>query len=78
MIRITLDADMKRKLGDLDEPVELCDEAGHVIARVIPVVDTSQYDPLTPGISDEELERRSISGEKRYTTAEVLKRLEQI
>ncbi len=78
MTRVILDAALRSRLHDLNEPLELCDESGHVRARVVPVPDLSEYEPLEPQVSDEELLRRSQSNEKSYTTAEVLAYLEKL
>ena len=78
MTRITLDAAMLAKLHNLTEPLEVCDESGAVLARLLPVFDPSQYEPLEPQVSQEELRRRAQSGEKTYTTAEVLAYLEKL
>jgi hypothetical protein len=76
--RIILDAAMQQKLNNLAEPLELCNESGRVLARLTPVLDLSQYEPLEPQVSEEELRRRSQSDEKTYTTAEVLAYLEKL
>jgi hypothetical protein len=78
MTRITLDAELQRKLLDLTQPLELCDESGHVLARVLPVMDPALYEGLEPQISEEELQRRWQSKGKTYTTAEVLAHLEKL
>ncbi|MCE9544794.1 MAG: hypothetical protein K8T25_04645 [Planctomycetia bacterium] len=75
MIRIILDAHQALQLADLRGPLELCDATGRVLARAVPVADISQCDAVTPGVGDEELDRRSTSNEKRYTTDEMLDRL---
>ena len=36
MTRIICDAALREKLHDLATPLELCDESGHVLARVVP------------------------------------------
>jgi len=77
MTRIILDRGMREKLRDLAEPLELCDEAGHVLAVVTPVYDPALYGPLEPKISEEELLRREKS-DKWYTTAEVLAHLRSL
>jgi hypothetical protein len=74
MTRITVDAQMLEKLKNLTEPLELCNEAGHVLAKVRPVYDPALYGPLEPQISKEELDRR-FKSERWYTTAEVLEHL---
>jgi hypothetical protein len=78
MTRIFLDADLRGKLHDLTQPLELCDDTGRVVANVFPRPDLSQYEPLVPQVSEDELDRRERSNEKRYTTAEVLAYLEKL
>lgn len=75
MTQLILDASMRSKLYELKQDLELCDESGQVLARLIPVVDPSAFEPQ---VSDEELRRRSQSNEKTYTTAEVLAHLESL
>ena len=77
MTRIILDDAMKAQLRNLTEPLELCDANGRLLARVVPYCDPAEYD-LDPKISQEEIERRSASQEKWYTTAEVLEYLEKL
>ena len=72
MTRIMLDGVLHEKLRNLTQPLELCNESSQVMARLTPVVDLSEYEPLEPQVSDEELLRRSQSDEKCFTTAEVL------
>ena len=77
MTQVILDATLRSKLRDLKETLELCDESGTVLARVIPVLDESQYEPVEPPpISAEELERRRQ--EPTYSTAEVLEHLRKL
>jgi hypothetical protein len=78
MTRVTIDADLKGKLLDLCEPLELCDESGRILATVMPVLDSSDYGPLEPQISREELDRRIRNKGKTYTTEEVLAYLERL
>ena len=77
MTRIILDDAMKAKLGNLAEPLELCDQDGRVLDKVVPCYDPEECD-LDPKISQEEIERRSASQERWYTTAEVLEYLEKL
>jgi len=77
MTQITLDAAMRSKLRDLVEPLELCDETGRVVARVIPSLDPAGCN-LEPQIPQEELRRRKQSKGKTYTTEEVLAHLEKL
>ena len=77
MTRVTVDADLARKLYGFSREIELCDESGHLLARVKPAIDLSGFEPLNPPASKEELDRRSKSSEKRYTTQEMLDYLER-
>jgi hypothetical protein len=78
MNRIVVNSNLDKALRDVGEPVELCDEAGRVLGHYFPAVDLSQYGPLEPQISEEELDRRERENQKRYTTAEVLRYLESL
>ena len=76
MTRIICDAVLRARLHDLAGPLELCDESGHVLARVVPVLDLELCAGSEPQISGEELDRRIVSRGKTYTIAEVLAHLE--
>ena len=76
MTQVILDAAFRSKLYELRQPLELCDEAGRVLARLIPVLDPTQYEPVEPQITAEELQRRRQ--EPEYSTAEVLAHLEKL
>jgi len=76
MTQIILDAALRSKLHDLNQPLELCDESGRILARLIPVLDPSQYEPVEPQLSAEELQRRK--NEPDFSTAEVLAYLEKL
>jgi hypothetical protein len=78
MTKIICDAALREKLHDLAKPLELCDEAGHVLARVVPVPETVLHEGSEPQISKEEWDRRLASPGKTYTTAEVLAYLERL
>ncbi len=78
MTQIMLDAAAARKLLDLQTEAELCDPSGKVLGRFVPLIDLSEWEPLTPEVSEEELDRREKSNEKRYTTEEVIKHLESL
>jgi hypothetical protein len=77
MKRVLYDAVLKEKLPELDSLVELCDEEGRVIARVVPVPDPSWYDN-EPKISKEEWKEMLADPGRLYTTAEVLAYLESL
>ena len=75
MKKILYDAVLRERLSNLDAPVELCDEDGRVLARVVPVPDPSR-DIAEPQITREEFMRRIAEPGRPYTTAEVLAYLE--
>lgn len=77
MTQIFLDASVSSQLHNLTQPVELCDSSGRVLGRFIPMIDMSEWEPISPDISEEELDQRAKSNQKRYSTAEVLARLEK-
>ena len=76
MTRVLVDPDLRRKLLDLRQPLELHDESGRVVGRVIPIVDPSTVASAQPPLSEEELQRREQ--EPDYSTAEVLTYLEKL
>ena len=78
MPQIILDANLSSRLNELGQAVELCDPSGKVIGRFVPIVDMSQWVPASPDVSQEELDRRARSNEKRYSTAEVRAHLEKL
>jgi hypothetical protein len=78
MTRIVLDSEIRVKLHNLTEPLELCDEAGRVLAHLTPALSSSQYERTEPRISREELLRRKQNKDKTSTTAEVLAYLETL
>jgi hypothetical protein len=77
MTRITVSSDMRNCLGDLQRPVELYDESGRLIGRVIPAYDPDKYDLTEPDIDPEEIQRR-LNERPRYSTKEVLEHLENL
>ena len=78
MTRITLDPSLSSQLHHLQGPAELCDPSGRVLGRFVPVADLSVWEPISPQVSEEELDRRCQPGRKRYSTAEVLAHLETL
>jgi hypothetical protein len=77
MTRIIVDDALRNKLHNFAQPLELCDESGRILARLVPQFDLSQFEPREPSISEEELQRREQSN-KWYTTAEVLAHLKEL
>jgi hypothetical protein len=78
MTRIKLDTDLAARLHDLAQVAELCDPSGRVLGQFVPRVDLSEWEPVSPEVSEEELDRRARSGARRYSTAEVLATLERL
>lgn len=78
MTQVFLNAALRSQLLNLSKPLELCDEKGKVVALVYPAVDPSLYHPLEPQVSEEELDRRERCDQKRFSTTEVLARLEKL
>jgi hypothetical protein len=78
MTQITLDAALANKLQELGQAAELCAPSGQVVGRFVPLIDLSVWKPLTPDVTEEELDRREKSNAKRYRTAEVLDHLEKL
>ena len=74
MTRLTIDPDLKARLGDLTGCLELCDQTGQVLGYFTPVADHSLYEGVEPPISEEELRQREQETEQ-YTTSEVLDHL---
>jgi hypothetical protein len=78
MTRIVLDSEVRERLHNLTEPLELCDEAGRVLAHLTPAISSPQCERSEPQISREELLRRKQNKGKTSTTAEVLAYLETL
>jgi hypothetical protein len=78
MTRVIVDDTLRAKLHNLTETLVLCDEVGHVVGHFVPAVDLSQWEPASPGVTDQELARRASSNERRYSTAEVLAHLSHL
>jgi hypothetical protein len=78
MTQIILDATTSGKLTGIEQSVELCDPSGKVLGRFVPLIDLSEWESVSPPVSEEELDRQERSGGKRYTTAEVLAHLEKL
>jgi hypothetical protein len=77
MTRIVINAEIRKLLHNLSEPVELCDDTGRVVARVTPAVDLSEWDVAEPEDDEAELQRREKETES-FTTDEVISYLEKL
>lgn len=79
MSEYTLDAVAAEKLGKAAEPVNLRAPSGRVLGTFHPFkLDLSEWEPVTPEVTDEELRQAAASDEPRYTTAEVIEYLETL
>ena len=61
MKKVIVDAVLRKKLLGLQQPLEICDEAGRVLGRIL---------PLQPHLTEAELQRREQ--EVDYPTADVI------
>ena len=57
MRKVALDRETLRKLRDLRDDLELCDESGNTLGYFSPVADRSLYEGVDSPISEEELDR---------------------
>jgi hypothetical protein len=78
MTQVIVDDALRSKLLNFSQPLQFCDDSGRVLGRFVPEPDLSEWETASPDISEEELQRRLNSNEKRYSTAEVLAHLEQL
>lgn len=76
MTRIIVDAQLREKLMDLRQPLDLCDESGRVVGSFIPlgVAPASGYSE--PPLSEEEWRRREEGPD--FSIEEVIARLEKL
>jgi hypothetical protein len=80
MTRVTVDAELRRRLMNCTTPLELCDERGTVLARLTPSTpwtDPENWIELTPNLSDEEIQRQIDSGEETYSTQELIEKIKR-
>ncbi len=78
MTQVILDEHSASRLYDISYTVELCDSSGRVLGRFVPASDLSEWEPMIPDATEDELDRREQSNEKRFSTAEVVARLEKL
>lgn len=78
MVRYTLDSETCRRLGEVNQAVELCDGAGKVIGFFLPDAGPRGLPPagLESPLSQEEIERRRRARTGR-TLVEILRGLGQ-
>ncbi|HVA44942.1 MAG TPA: hypothetical protein VNH11_01025 [Pirellulales bacterium] len=76
MTRITIDAELRSKLLNLSQPLDLCDETGRVVGIFTPVSTSPPPGYDEPPLSEEEWKRREEGPD--YSIDEVLARLERL
>jgi hypothetical protein len=78
MTRIILDSATISKLHNLTKSLQLCDKTGKIRAKLVPVIDPSDYEPVPPPeMSAGEL-KKCFKSERWHTTAEILAILEKL
>lgn len=80
MTRVTVDAEMRKKLMDCSQLLELCDEKGIVLAKLVPSTpwtDPNEWESLGPEPTDEEIEREIEAGDF-YTTQELMDEIKKL
>jgi predicted transcriptional regulator len=81
MRKITLNDDLKAKLGDLNDEIALCDAAGNVVACVVPPGHREVLHDMAAALFDD---AEPVDGLRQYkagrfkTTAEVLAHLRSL
>lgn len=77
MVRITIDAALREKLFAGGELVELVDESGALLGKVVPYLTPIPpgWVPMTPAPTEEELARRSAYRGPGISTDELLAHL---
>jgi hypothetical protein len=80
MTRVTIDEEIRKVLLNFTKPLELCDETGSILGKLIPNrphTDADDWIDLTPDLTDEELEREIDSGEG-YSTQELIAEIKKM
>lgn len=76
MTQVTIDAELRSKLLNLNEPLYLCDESGHIVGKFTPLDTRLPPGCVEPPLGEEEWKRRAQ--EPGYSIEEVLARLESL
>ena len=75
MTRVVLDAQLRSRLLDLTQPLDLCDESGRVLGTFRPLA-PERHGYVEPPLSAEEWQRREQG--PGHTTQEVIDFLEKL
>ena len=62
MMKIVIDEATQARLGNLEQPAELCDASGRILGYLTPAENRSVYDEFESPNSEEELLRREQQG----------------
>jgi hypothetical protein len=77
MTRVTVDANLQKLFLNFTKPLDLCDESGLVLGKLIPVASDIDADDWTPEVTDEELEEEINSGDG-YSTEELIAEIKKL
>jgi hypothetical protein len=80
MTRVTVDAQVRKLLLNFTKPLDLCDESGSLLGKLIPIKPETGEDDwidLTPDLTDEELEKEIDSGES-WSTEELIAEIKRM
>jgi hypothetical protein len=81
MTRVTIDVEVRKALLNFTKPLELCDESGTILGKLIPTKSDMTADDwidLTPDETDEEIQRAIDSGEETYSTQELIDKIKKM
>jgi hypothetical protein len=81
MTRVTIDEEMRKKLLNCAAPLELCDEAGIVLAKLIPSTastDSEDWIDLGPPPTDEEIDRIMDGREPTVAHEDLVQQIKQL
>ena len=81
MTRVMVDAEVRKVLLNFTRPLELCDESGSILGKLIPTrpdIDADEWIDLTPDETDEEIQRAIDSGEETYSTQDLIDQIKKL
>ncbi|HJQ81003.1 MAG TPA: hypothetical protein VJ828_13670 [Lacipirellulaceae bacterium] len=81
MTRVTIDEEIRKVLLNFTKPLELCDETGSILGKLIPTkpdVAADDWIDLTPDETDEEIDRAIDSGEETYSTHDLIDQIKKM
>lgn len=76
MTRVTVDSELRKKLYNLSEPIDLYDESGRLVGMFTPINTSPPPGYTEPPLSEGEWRRRQEGPD--YGIDEVIARLEQL